>query len=161
MSTEKTKPTEVLHSWQAREYPYYKKNFAWYFTFLAVLVLIIGFQVLQEDYFGAICLAILGVLALFYASIPPKRVEIHLSPKGAHIDNLFIPYTKMRHYWIVDNETHKTLNIETKAYFQKVLVLELADQDPEEIRNTLRDILPELEEAEPTLSQKFMRFFKY
>lgn len=151
----------VLHSWEAREYPHYKKNFAWYVTFLAILVLIIGFQIVQEDIFGAVCLGILGLLTIVFASIPPKMVLVLLTPRGVHMEDLFIPYAKMRHFWIVDDNKHKTLNIETRAFLQKVLVLELHDQDPEKIRSILQQILPELDESEPTMSQKFMHWFKF
>ncbi len=161
----KEKTTEeiesVLHSWEAREYPHYKKNFAWYVTASAVLVLIIGFQIVQEDIFGAVTLAILGTLAMLFATIPPKMVLVLITHKGLHVEDLFIPYNKMRHFWIVDNEKHKTLNIETRAFLQKILVLELHDQDPEKIRGLLQEALPELDETEPTISQKFMDWFKF
>ena len=151
----------ILHSWEAREYPSYKKNAAWYITFGAVLVLVIAFQVVQEDFFGAICLGILGIIAAFLASVPPKNIVVVITPKGIHMQDLFIPFSKMRHFWIVDTLNHKTLNIETRAFLQKVLVLELQDQDPEKIREILKEILPELDESEPTLSQKFMHWFKF
>lgn len=152
---------EVLHSWSSKEYPYYHKNFAWVFTFFVILVLIVVFQVLQKDYFGGLSVAVIGLLALFYALVPPKTIYILLSAKGIHLDDLFIPYNKMRHFWIVDNLNHKTLNIETRAFLQKILVLELGSQDPEKIRRILRDVLPELDESEPTIAQKFMKKFKF
>ena len=155
------KEQTILHEWLAPEYQHYPKNLAWYITFIAVVVLLVGFQLIQGDIFGGICLAILGGLILFFASQPPKVVGISITQKGVHLDEIFLPFNKIQHFWIVDDPNHKTLNLRTSAILQKIVVIELADQDPEEIRETLQDLLPEISKEKPTLSQKIIHWLNF
>lgn len=154
-------PHQPIHSWTAPEYQHYQKNPAWYITFCAVLILIVGFEIIQGDYFGGICLGILGGLAIYLSTYQPKDIDISISQKGIHLGELFIPHNKIKHFWIVDSPHHKTLNLSTNALMQNMVVVELADQDPEEIREKLAGLITEVEKDQPTLSQKVTKWLRF
>ena len=149
-------------SWQAPEFKHYKKNAGWYVTLISITILIIGFFVIiQKDYFAAITIAILAVMIIYFSRQKPQIIEIHLTNKDVHQGNLHIPYKQIKHFWIVNKEPHKTLNFETSAYMNRLMVVELDEQDPDEIREFLLDFLPEHEDTEPTMTQRVIHWFKF
>ena len=149
-------------SWQAPEFRHYEKNIGWYITLVSIAVLIIGFFViLQKDYFAAITIAILTAAIVYFARQTPSIVEIHLTNKGVHHGPINVPYKQIKHFWVVDRENHKTVNFETSTYLNRLMVVELEDQDPDEIREFLLGYLPEHEETEPTVTQRLIHWLKF
>ncbi len=152
---------DINIGWEAPEFRHYPKNFAWYLTLFIIIGMIIMYLILQKDFFGAVTVAILTVFIVLFASQKPKNVQIGLSNKGLHIDSLHIPYKNIKHFWLVHNDNHKTLNMETTAYLNNMIVLELADQEPSEIREFLLEQLPENEGAAETLVQRIIHRFRF
>ena len=152
---------EPILEWQTHEYRHYEKNSAWYITAVVVFILFVGYLILQKDWFGAISIGILGLIALAYAKQKPKLITVTLSDKGIHLEDLHIPYSHIRHFWIVDNEHHKVLNIETTTYLNNEIGILLDGQDPELVREMLLAVLPEHAETEETLAQRIAHKFKF
>ncbi len=147
-------------SWQAPEFKHYHKNLGWHITFIALVILIIGYQMISKDYFGAISIFFIAVFAGYLLKQKPAEVSISLSNQGLHIGELHIPYRNMQHFWVVDTANHRTLNIETTAYLNKLIILELEDQDPEAVREILKQGVPEHDSYEPTLIQQLMHHLR-
>ncbi|MBI3232302.1 MAG: hypothetical protein HYZ51_04460 [Candidatus Doudnabacteria bacterium] len=149
-------------SWQALEFKHYEKNAGWYVTLVSIAILIAGFFIIvQQDYFAAITIMILAALIVYFSRQKPEIVEIHLTSKGLHTGNLHIPYKQIKHFWMVDKEPHKTVNFETSTFVNRLMIVELDEQDPEEVRQFLLAYLPEHHETEPTLSQKVIHWLKF
>ena len=152
---------QTIISWQAPEFRHYEKNHAWYITLAAVSILIIGFFAIERDFFAAVCLAIIAAFIFFFARQKPQIVVIELDHRGVKFGNLMFPYKQIKHFWVVHNERHKTLNLQTTAMLNNLMILELEKQDPETIRRFLLSHLPEHEETEETPVQKIMHRFKF
>ncbi len=149
-------------TWQAPEFRHFKKNAGWYIALIASAVLIIGFFVItQQDYFAAITIGILTGLVVFFSRQEPQILEIQLTPKGIHYGNIHVPYKQIKHFWVVDGHPHKSVNFETTTYLNRMMVLELEEQDPEEVREFLLAYLPEHEGTEPTITQKIIHWLKF
>ena len=149
-------------SWRASEYKHYEKNIGWYITVISVLLLIVGFFVIiQSDYFAGITLGIIGFIFLFFGKQKPEMVENQLTTKAVHHGYLNIPYKQIKHFWVVNRPNHKTVNFETSAFLNKIMILELEDQDADEIREFLLNFLPEHEVTEPHLTQKVSHWMKF
>jgi hypothetical protein len=150
-----------VFKWEAPEFRHYPKNPAWYITMFIIVGLLIAYQIILSDWFGAISLFILAIITAFFARQTPKRVEMEITDQGIHINGDLIPYNRIKHFWIVNDHEHKVLNIETTAYLNHQLAIELEDQDADEIREFLIDILPEHSETELTNVQKIAHRFKF
>jgi hypothetical protein len=148
-------------SWQAPEFRHYQKNYAWYVTFVAVSILVIGFFALNQDYFAAVCLAIMALLLLFFAKQSPEKINIEINSRHIRFGNLMFPYQQIQHFWVVNVPGHKTLNLRTTAMLNNIIILELERQDPEEVRDYLLAYVPEHEETDPTVPQKIMHRLKF
>ncbi|MCC7356874.1 MAG: hypothetical protein IT410_04680 [Candidatus Doudnabacteria bacterium] len=153
--------TQYILSWEAPSFKHYHKNTGWHITFWAVIVLIVGFQIISGDYFGAISIAFIAGLASYLLRQKPETMKVGLSDKGIHLNELHIPYKNMQRFWVVDTDEHRTLNIETTAYLNHLLIIELEDQNPTSIRDILLPIVPEHESNEPTFIQRLTHYFKF
>jgi hypothetical protein len=157
-----TQNKQTTISWQAPEYKHYEKNIGWYVTLVSVIVLISAFFIFVEnDYFAAVTIALLGGLVIFFATQKPNDIEIELNHKSVRFGNLHFPYKQIKHFWVVHNQRHQAVNLVTTTYINNVIVLELVDQDPDEIREFLLQYLPEHETSVETFSQKIMHWFKF
>jgi hypothetical protein len=64
-------------------------------------------------------------------------------------------------FFIVHNERHQAVNLETTTLVNSQIILELGSQNPEEVRIFLLQYLPEHEKTEETPAQKFMHWLKF
>ena len=154
-----TKQHETIINWEAPEFKHYQKNTAWYITLVIIVALLITYQVIESDYFGAISLAVVAGFIIFFARHKPKIIPVEISDQGIHINETLIPYSRIKHFWVIDSDAHKTLNIETTAYLNHILTIELGDQDADLVRDVLIELLPEHTETEPTVSQRIAHRF--
>jgi len=149
-------------SWEAWEFKHYPKSLGWYVTLISVSVLVVAFFIFVEsDIFAAVSLAIIAALIIIFSRQLPQKVNIELSPKGVKFGNLLYPHKQLKYFWIVNNQNHKTLNLQTSAFVNNTVILELEDQDPEVIRNYLIRYLPEHPQTEETPAQKIMHKLKF
>lgn len=152
---------ETIIEWQAPEFRHYPKNAAWFITLGIIVALILAYELFQHDWFGAISLVIITFLFTAFALHRPKIINVQISTHGLHIDDTHIPYNRIKQFWIIDNDRHKTLNIETTAYLNHLMSIELHEQDVDEIQELLEELLPEKEEANETLSQRIAHRFRF
>ncbi len=155
------KESETIIEWQAPEFKHYPKNAAWFITFIIIGGLLVFYQVFQKDWFGAISIGLIAILFGVFALHRPKIVTVRISTLGLHIDDTHIPFNNIRQFWIVNTEHHKTLNVETTAYLNHQLVIELEDQDANEVQEIMEELLPEKEEKHPTVAQKIAHKIKF
>ncbi len=147
--------------WQAAEFRHYPKNIAWYITALLVIGLLVVYQIIKQDWFGAISISILAAFIVIYGRHIPGTMEVQISDKGVHLGDSVIPYTHIKHFWIVHNDKHQVLNIETTAYINHLIGIELEEQDPDEVKNILQKMIPEHTETQETLAQRIAHRFKF
>jgi len=152
---------DYLIAWQAPEFKHYHKNPAWYITLGAITILVIGYMLIQRDLFGAVSLFLVAVFIVFFSLQRPQEITVGFSKKGIHIGELHLPYKTISHFWVVNNEDHKTLNMETTAYLNRLIIVELEDQDPDLIREFLIQVVPEHPRTGETFAQKLMHRLKF
>ena len=155
------KQPETIIEWQAPEFRHYPKNAAWFITFGIIVALVVIYQISQKDWFGAISIAIIAVFFAAFALHRPKIVTVKISTIGLHIDDTDIPYTHIKQFWIVETDHHKTLNLETTAYLNHLLTIELHEQDADEVQEILEELLPENPDKKETLVQRVSHRFKF
>ena len=155
------KTPETIIEWQAPEFRHYPKNIAWYITFAIIVALLVIYQIFQRDWFGAISVGLISVLFGVFALHRPGIVTVRITTVGLHIDDTQIPFNNIKQFWIVDNDNHKTLNIETTAYLNHQLAIELEDQEADEVHEILSELLPEKEEQAETMAQRISHRLKF
>ncbi len=152
---------ETIIEWEAPEFRHYPKNAAWLITYIIVTALLVFYQVFQQDWFGTISVSIIAIMLGIFAFHRPKMVTVKISTFGIHIDDTHIPFNNIKLFWIVENEHHKTLNIETTAYLNHSLAIELHEQDADEVQEILEELLPEKEDKSETPAQIISHRLKF
>ncbi|HYF05699.1 MAG TPA: hypothetical protein VEA59_06040 [Patescibacteria group bacterium] len=152
---------EIYFSWEAPQFRYYEKNFGWYLTLGVVVLLLSGYMFIQADYFGAASFLIIGALIFWLSRVKPRTIVVELSDKGIHLDDVHIPYKQIEFFWVVDNAHHSTLNLHTTSTLQKLVIIQLESQDPDEIRDFLLELVPEHHETTETITQAIAHKFKF
>lgn len=142
-----------LYSWQAPEFKHHPKGFWWYVGLTVIAVLLAAVQIRRQDYFGAAITGIIALLAGILTQRKPDTIDIHLTTEGVHVRDIHIPFRHIKQFWVLDDGTHKTLNLETSTYMNRWVILELHEQDAAPIREFLVQILPEHPRPAPTFSQ--------
>lgn len=151
---------DVILSWEAPEYKYYPKNLAWFITLFVVISFFILYLTVRGDYFGAVSVFFIAIIATAFALHEPKHITYTISDKGFHIGDNLIRYRAIKHFWVENEDNHKTLHIETVAYLNHLHEVELGDQDPQLIRAVLLELLPEHPEPIKTIPQRIAHKIK-
>lgn len=153
--------THTYLEWEAPEYKEYVKSWGWYAGLIVIALLLAAYQTYVGDYFGAATIIILGVLVAWFAGRKPEVISIALTGEGIQLGDLHIPYKNFRHFWIVDTPHHKTLNLEASTYLKQIVIVELADEDPIEVRKIVGKHVDESEAIEPSFSQRIAQRFHF
>lgn len=153
--------TQNKISWQAPEFKHYNKTIGWYVALISIAILISGFFVVQKDIFAAITTIILAGLVLLFSKQKPEIVPIEINDKTVKFGQIEYPYKQIKHFWVVHNERHKTVNLRTTTYVNNTIILELGTQNSEEVRNFLLKYLPEHETTDETFAQRLMHWLKF
>ncbi len=149
-------------AWQAPEFKYYPKTFAWYAGLIILALLaVVFFIIFEKDIFAAVSLLIIFILIIIFSRHKPAVIDIELDHKGVNFGNLFYPYVQLKSFWIVENPRHKTVNFITSAYINNMLIVELENQNADEVKNFLVEYLPVHSETQETPAQRFMHRFKF
>lgn len=149
-------------SWQAPEFRLYEKNVGWYISAIAVAILIIGyFVIVAEDYFGAVTMFVATCVLLYFATHKPGLVTNELTRKGITTGDIHFPYTHLKHFWIVHDHKHQTVNFTTNTVINREIILQLDSQDPDAVREFLQRHLPEHHQTEATLPQRISHLIKF
>jgi hypothetical protein len=151
---------QTLVTWDAIEFEEHEKGPGWYLTLLIVAALLVFYDLFTKDYFGAILLIIIAVIIYFYSKVKPEEVHVQITDGGLLLNDAFIPYSNMMHFWFVEHQHSPMLHIELDAYLNRYLVIHLHDQDKEEIRKVLSTYIKETDLDQEPFLHRISRFLK-
>ncbi len=150
-------------TWQAPEYPFYKKSVDWYWWFGLVTVGLIALAIYLDNVLFAFVIAIGAFALLLYAIRPPRTLEYEATTRGIKADKKLYPYQTIDSFWIKDggNETaEKTILLQSQKKFMPLLVFPLGNANIDELRQFLLDFMEEQELHEP-LGQAIMEWLGF
>jgi hypothetical protein len=135
-------PKEI--TWEALEYPEYKKHPLWFLGFAVFIALVVIYGIFTGSWSTVVTFILFGVMGVYFAAQKPKMLNITLSGSGIHVNTLNYPYSVIKKFWIIylPGEV-KSLYLETSALFNHIVKLELHEQDPLVIKKFLKQYLEE------------------
>ena len=145
-------------SWQTPEYHFKKKSGAWYIWFSIIAIAILSFALYTGDYLMFITLLLLFLVAYSIANRKPEIVRVVISGKGIQIAEKFYNFNDLKKFWFAYYPPEvKLLYIEPKKRVLPAVQINLADEDPNDIRELLLKFLPENPDGEESFSDRLMR----
>lgn len=154
-------PPNILMSWNAVEFEEHEKGPGWYLTFVVIAFLFVVYELFIKDYFGAITLAIIAGIAYSFSRLKPKDIVVQITDKGVLLNEFFVPYSNITHFWFVDHAHSPLLHIETSAFINRYVVVHLFQQTPEQVRAILSRYVPEASIDQEPLAHRIARFFRF
>jgi hypothetical protein len=135
--------------WSALEFIAHEKNPLWFLTggFVAIIFLI--FSLWTKNFIFAVIIILATFSIFIWAQKKPKKITFSLMPKGLKIDENIYAFDHLKSFWIFyDPPEIKFLSIESKKIFMPRIIIPIADENPNRIREFLLKYLPEIEQRE-------------
>jgi hypothetical protein len=152
---------DTILSWKAKEFVHYEKGIGWYITLTILGILLISYEVILKDYFAALTIFVVYLSLYMYARIHPREIEVSITEKAIVVDETVIPYLSIKRFWIVHNEETKTLHLETTAYLNRYMTLQLENEDPFVVAEVLRNFVTESEPNVEHMSRRIARKLRF
>jgi hypothetical protein len=158
---DKTKPTSEFISWKTVDFKQQPKNKFWYPTFLLLSIGLIVFAIYSKSTITLIAFSLL-VITVFIASFQkPKMITCKITKTGITAEKNYYPFKNIKKFWILYSPPIvTTLNLETTAYLNNTIAIELGDQNPLAVKAFLQKYLPEDLDKEESVTDVLSRKLK-
>ncbi len=152
----------VLHEWEVSEYERHERSTRWYVIMMIIGVFFIGYALFTQNFLFALIIVLFAIILFLQAHQDAPIIGIKITDLGLVIHNRFYEYSELGKFYIIYNPPEvKTVFVETDSSLRPRLRLPLLDNDPNEIRFTLRQHLVEdTEIEEEPLSDRFARSWR-
>lgn len=150
---------QVLHTWEVAEYAQHERPTRWYVIMLTIGLFLVGYGLFTNNFLFALIIVLFAIIIFLQSHQKPHNVPFSITDLGVIVNNRFYAYSEFSDFYIIYNPPEvKTLFLEPESTFRPRLRVSLEDQDPNEIKFTLRQFLSEnvSKEDEP-LSDKVAR----
>ena len=149
-------------SWEAPEFKELVKGPYWYMFYAGITVLLIGYGAYTNSLITIIAFSVMSLVGLTFAFRKPEKITFTLTSTGIVVADKNFPYKIIKKFWIVYYPPEiKTLNLETSAYLNSHIKIELGDQNPIEVKKFLKNYLPEDLDKEESLPEVIARKLKF
>lgn len=141
---------EVLHEWSIPEYEQHERNRAWYIIMGIIGVVLMGYSLLSSNFLFSLILILFIIIIFLQSHQDPIIIPFRITDLGVIVNDRFYSYSELDEFYIIYNpeEQIKILYVETMGNFTPRLRVPLMDNDPSEIRVTLRSFIEENIEKE-------------
>jgi len=163
--SEKTSISEhdgVLMSWEFSDRPNYRRGRIWYvFMILAGLGLLL-YALFSANFLFALIIVMFALVMYVSTIFEPTRMRFALTEDGLKIGESFIPYRDVDKFWFCyEPPVVKNLYLEFRSSLRPRLRIDLDDQNPNKVRESLAKYVREdLDQVDEPLSELIGRILK-
>jgi hypothetical protein len=130
--------------WETPAFEKHIRGRAWYFAFAVLAVLLIAYAVWTANFLFAFIIFLSAIIMLLVGGQEPRNVLVQVGDNGVVIDGRLHLFQELGNFGIVyQPPISKVLYLEPRATLSQRLRVDLADQDPIELRNHLRQFVQE------------------
>jgi len=151
------KITNTEISWEAPEYHPANKKKAWYWALGIVAITLVIVALILKNWLLAILIGLGAFVLAIMSSRKPAEITFRINERGLQIGKQLISFDNIEAFWISetdeDEEYHEIFINKLDGVHQFELLLFDKKSDPEFLRSTLREYIPEHPMTEP-LSQR-------
>ncbi|MFB6226202.1 MAG: hypothetical protein ABEJ02_02525 [Candidatus Paceibacteria bacterium] len=160
--TEDTIIGDIIHEWEIPEYNKHERGPTWIITMSIIGLGLIGFGIYTGNFLFALIIMLLGIIIFLQHNQDPMEIPFAVTEMGIVMGNKFYPYKELDAFFIVyEPPKIKKLYFEIDSQIKPLLKVPLEDEDPNQIRQTLRNYIPEdLEKEEEPFGDFLAREWK-
>ncbi len=158
---DKNKSAAETLTWTAPSHIQHKRSSSWYLFFILITFGLIAFAVYTRSIMTGITFGLLSLVILIISTQKPREITYKITRTGIAVGSNIYPHKIIKKFWIVYNPPEvTTLNIETSAYMNNRVTMQIGKQDPIEIKHVLGKYIHEDIDKEESLSETLARKLK-
>jgi hypothetical protein len=145
---------DVLLAWEYSEEDRYTRSGTWYFVMGAVALGLLLYSLASGNFLFALIVIMAGLVVYLSSTHPAEDVVVAVTDTGILAGGAFYDYSDISHFWFAYEPPRVTsLYLDFKQPWRPGVVLELAEQDPNDVRDVLSVFLLEdlTKDEEPLL----------
>lgn len=146
--------------WTDYEFEHRPKTPDWYWALGIIAIAGTVTAILLENYLFAIFIIIAALALSYFGRKEPRIIDYKVNRHGIKIDNILYPYLNLEGFWIDYNEERPRLLLHSTQSMNSIISICIEETDTAELRDFLRDYLPEKELRE-SVSYRIMKFFGF
>lgn len=152
----------VLHEWEVDEYERHDRPRRWYVVMGIAGTALIAYALFVQNFLFALIIVLFAMVLFLQSHQVAPKVVIRVTDRGVGIQHRFYEYSELDNFFIIYQPPEvQTLFIDTKTSLRPRLRLPLLENDPNDLRFTLRQYLPEdTEVEEEPLSDRVARMWR-
>jgi len=151
---------EVFFNWTFSEFPKYERSGSWYFGATVLVIILLIYALFSANFLFAVIIIVSSLVILMFQR-SDNKIDFKITEDGIVVGKQFYDYADVKNFYIIyQPPTVKTLYFERKGTLRPRIPIQLEDQNPVKIRETLLNYLQEDldHENEPTSDQLSRRF---
>ena len=153
---------QILHEWQFPEYHKHARGRTWYIVAAIIIFVLVAYGLMTQNFLFALMVVLFSVIILLNHSRAPQMLDFRVTDKGLAVNERLYPYEELQSFWIINEPpVVKKLYFSFEKSIRPALAVSLADQNPEEVKITLSNYLPEdTDQKDEPLSDLIWRALK-
>jgi hypothetical protein len=149
-------------TWETLEHAEHKKHPLWFIGLAVIMSLVVLYAFNTGSWSMAIVFILITVLLLYFGSQKPKLIKVQAGTTGITIGTITYEYKIIKKFWIVYYPPQvKVLYLETGAYLNNLVRIELGNQDPVAVKKFLLQYLEEDLDGQESLVDIIARRLKF
>lgn len=152
----------VVYEWWIEEYDKHEHSRRWYMVLGIILVAILAYALLSQNYLFALIVVLFGVIVYLHDMQTPMKVYFAITEVGLILGKKFYKFNELSNFWVIYNPPEvKNLYFTLSNVVKHRIQVPLLDYDPRPVRDYLKQYLTEdLEQEEEPLSERLARALK-
>lgn len=136
---------DALHGWKYKEFEEHERGVIWYIVFAIALLLIAIYCFTTKNFLFLVIIVMFVLLEVMFKLRKPDYLDFSIYTTGIRLENFFYFWDEIKEYYIiydVERSVKKLYFIFNKTTSIS-LCIELENQNPLEIRDTLNNYINE------------------
>jgi len=153
---------DILHEWTIQQYDRHDRGTPWYIIMIGLGLLLVLYGVFTGNFLFSLIVILFGIIIFLQSHQEAPQTPFHITDLGVVVGGKFYEYSEFEGFYIIYKLPHtKTLFFDTKSILQPALRIPLLDNNPIEIKHSLREFLTEdTEKEEEPLADRAARNWK-
>lgn len=152
---------EKMISWTAPEFIHYPKDTSWYLTIGLGALILAGVFFWMKNYLGMVVVILTPLVFYLISRGRAKQIKYLLNKEGLSIGEKNYPFEQLKTFWIIEGPLFATLYLETTKKFLPPLTIYLLRVNHQEVREFLKEYLPEQEGKKEIIHDQISRFLRF
>lgn len=143
--------TPALITWSAPEHAHTEKTSDWYWSVGIICLAISAVCIIFGNVITGILVIVATVALVIFISHPVRTVEYKINDRGIVAGDVLYPFVDLESFWVPHDAYPPRLLVKSRKLFMPLIVIYIADIDPDDVREVMLTYITEKEQREPFL----------